>query len=979
MPIIYIIYSKIKSMQKKLFSLIALLAIALGVFAQQNTEFTAYQLNNGMTVYLWPDKNQADVSGVVTVRAGAIDEPAEFTGLAHYLEHVLFKGTEKIGALDWEKEKPHYERIIQLYDQYAETTDLALRAGIEQLINEESLLAAQYAMTNEFSNLVEGMGGEGLNAGTSYDMTLYYNNFPSFQLEKWLDLYSERLINPVFRSFQAELENVFEEYNMYQDNNFTHIREFMMSHLYKGHPYERDIIGSPEHLKNPRLSKLIEFYNTWYVPSNMALILTGNFDIADAKPLIETKFGRLKDKKIPNRPAYPTADFSGNPKHSAKLGYSPFVIWGYKAVPVGHQDEIALDFCTKLLSNSMNTGLLDKITMDGDVQQAVASLDSRRDEGRFLIQAIPYYDANQRRYDSDKATERIVMQEVDKLKQGDIEDWLIESVKNSELRTYELMLENPNSKISLLNNIFVYQLPLDYYTSLPEQINALSKADIQQTAKKYLDANHMTISIDIGTPKKNKLRKPDIKPIDQPKGQSSAYASYLKAIPVKELAEVYNQMDDVQTVKMYDKVNLHYTNNPLNDYFSIVLKYAVGTHHMPKLAYATELMNSAGIMPFDDPQDVRRQFSELNASCTYAVNDDYFSITLVGLEDNLESICQLMTRQTLMPKLDEKQLNRVVGMEISNRFMYEKKSADILGNALLDYALYKNKSDYIDRLSLKDVYFLTLSELTGEIVRATDYELDIHYAGKRPIAEVAEVLKAKLPLKEGVKAGDSPVVPDKVKYDQQTIYFLPNKDAQQAKIYFYIDGFDYSIADDVTIDAFNQYFSGGFNGLVMQEIRENNSMAYTAVGYLSKPPIQQKNTHFIGYVGTQPDKVAGAIDLYMSLLKDMPEHPERLENIKTYLKQSALSRKPTFRNRSTLYSNWNLLGYTDDPAKINRQKIEDLSFEQILEFYQNQIKDKAVTIIIMGDPKLIDTKAIQSKHGKINKLSNNTLFSKLSM
>ena len=235
-------------MKKYLISIFVLLSLSTWLSAQYDVGFTSYKLSNGLTVYLWPDKNQADVSGVVTVRAGAIDEPAEYTGLAHYLEHVLFKGTEKIGAIDWEKEKPHYEKIIQLYDEYAVTEDPVKRADLEKQINEESLLA-QYAYTNEFSNLVEGMGGEGLNAGTSYDMTFYYNNFPGFQLEKWLDLYSERLINPVFRSFQAELENVFEEYNMYQDNNFTHIREFLMSHLYKGHPYERDIIGFPEHLK----------------------------------------------------------------------------------------------------------------------------------------------------------------------------------------------------------------------------------------------------------------------------------------------------------------------------------------------------------------------------------------------------------------------------------------------------------------------------------------------------------------------------------------------------------------------------------------------------------------------------------------------------------------------------------------------------------------------------------------------------------
>ncbi len=960
--------------KKSLSFLLATLFISLTGYAQN--ELKTFKLENGLTVYLWPDNNQPDVTGVVAVRAGSIDEPADYTGLAHYLEHVLFKGTQKIGALDWEKEQVHYEKIIQLYDEYADATDLSVRAELEKKINEESLLAAQYGSTGEFSNLVEGMGGEGLNAGTSYDMTYYYNNFPSYQVEKWLDLYSERLINPVFRSFQAELENVFEEYNMYQDNNNTHISQFLFSHLYKGHPYERSIIGTSDHLKSPRLSKLIEFYNTWYVPSNMALILVGNFDAESARPLIETKFGRLKASEVPDRPTYPEADFSKNSSYKAKLGYAPSVFWGYKGVPVGHQDELLLDFCASLLSNSMNTGLLDKITLDGDVQYAGASVDSRRDQGRFIIQAVPYYDANQRRYDSDRATERIVMQQVDKLKTGDIEDWLIESVKASELRNYELMLETPSSKVSMLRMMYVYDLPLDYFSSLPEKINSITKEDVQRAAKKYIDANHVTVSIDVGTPKKEKLTKPDIKPIEQPKGQISEYAEYLRKIPVQPVPEVYNDFSEVKTVDLYDMVKLYCSENPMNDYFSITLKYGIGTKKMPKLKYATGLMNSAGIMPASDAQKVRRQFSELNASCTYRVTDDYFYINLVGLESNLEEICLLMTRQTLMPKLDDKQLNRVVGNEISTRVLFEKKNNDILGQALLDYALYNEKSDFIDRMGLEDIYFLTISELTGEIIRATDYALDIHYVGKRPAEEVTEILKANLPLKEGVKPSESPVIDKRVAYDKQTIYFLPNSDSQQAKIYFYIEGFDYSTADKVEIDAFNQYFSGGFNGLVMNEIRENNSMAYTAVGYVATPPVQNENTYFLGYVGTQPDKVAEAIDLYMELLQEMPLYPERVDNIKTYLRQSALTTKPSFRMKSQHFADWQMLGYSDDPAKVSMPKINDLTFEQIQNFYDQKIKGKPITIVIMGDQKLIDIKQIETNHGKITRMNANRLFSR---
>jgi predicted Zn-dependent peptidase len=957
---------------KRILVFIFTIGIILNSYSQG---FISYKLKNGLTVYLWEDHRQTNVFGSIVVRAGSIDEPLKYTGLAHYLEHVMFKGTEKIGSFNWEKEQPHYENIIKLYDEHAATTEPLQRAELEKKINEESLEAAKYCSTTEFSNLVQSIGGEGLNAGTSYDNTVYYNSFPSFQLEKWLDLYSERFIHPVFRSFQAELENVFEEYNMYEDNNMTHIRKFLFSNLYAGSPYDHDIVGFPEHLKNPQLSKLIEFYNTWYVPNNMALILIGNFDSKKIVSLIDAKFSRLQAKPLPERTTYPETDFSKKLKLSAKIGYSPMVMFGYKTVPIKQEDEYLLDFCANLLTNSMQTGLLDKLTNDGDVQYASASLDSRRDQGRFIIQAVPYYDVSQRIYESDRATEKKVMQQVDKLKTGNIDEWLIESVKKSLLRQMDLSLESLSGKNNMLQTIFSYQLPPNYFVSLADKINAVTKEDIQRVAQKYLIGDHMTFSIEPGTPKKNKLKKPEIKPIEPAIGQKSAYSVYFKSIPVTEVEVPFNSFSEVKNIDLYNDIHLHYTENPLNDYFSLVLKYGIGTTKMPKLEYAVQLMNSAGIMPSSDAQDVRRQFSELDATCTFSVTNDYLYINLVGSEDKLEEICKLMTRLTLLPKLDDKQLNRIIGREFSSRLLSEKNNADVLGNALLDYALYKDKSDYVDRLKLTDLNSLKISDFTGEIIHATDYELDIHYVGRRPFPDVTKLLQANLPMKEGVIKSESPVVKARVNSDKPVIYFLPNSDVQQAQIYFYFDGVPFKLNESVYYDAFVEYFSGSFNGLVMQEIREKNSMAYTAAGRFLIPPVQDKNSYFLGYIGTQSDKAANAIDVFMNLLKDMPFYPERINDIKTYLKQSYLAAKPSFRNKSQIFENWKKLGYTDDPAKINLGKIEALQFTDIVNFYEKYVKGKPVSIVIMGDGKLINLKQIETNQGKITKVNASRLFS----
>jgi len=969
--------------------LVALFALTASVFAQQDPGkgLTQYKLDNGLTVFLWEDHNQPDVHGRIVTRAGAIDEPAEHTGLAHYLEHVLFKGTQNIGSLDWAKEKPLYEEIIKLYDELAKATDEEVRAKIIKTINEKSMEAAKFGATDDFSNLTEGMGGEGLNAFTSYDLTAYFNNFPSFQMEKWLDLNSERLMDPVFRSFQAELENVFEEYNMYQDDNETHITEFLFENLYKGHPYSRDIIGTSEDLKKPSLSALIKFFETWYVPNNMALVLVGNFDTETAKPLIAEKFGRLKAKELPERAIYNATTFEGNPKESAKLGYYPQVVWGYNGVKKGDKDELLIDFTLSLLNNSHSTGLLDKLMLDGDIQMAFAQNDARRDLGRILVMAVPYFDIAQNMYESNSATEKIIMKEVDKLRDGTFEDWLFESVKAQLLQSYKVMFERPSSKVDVLTSVFAYNESVDSYLKMNERINAITREDVQRIAQKYLGGNHITVTVEEGTPKKNKLKKPEIEPLDPPKGIETEYSKKLKAMPMGTVEEKYNNFDDVKKIKLYNDVTLFCSDNKVNDVFTLTLKYGVGTEKMPNLEYATALMNTAGVMPDVDAQSLRRQFSELGASCSYGVSDSYFYISLSGDEKNLAEICKLMTRQTLFPKLDNKQLERVIGGELNSR-MIEKKNSDILSDALMEYVLYQDKSEYIDRIDVKDMYnvnvtpdgdvsvnyLLSVADLTKTIIEATNYELDIHFVGHTPAAEAAEILKANLPLKDGLKKSESPIIRDRVTYDAQTIYFLPNKEMQQAKIYFYINGQPYNISEDVDYEAFNQYFSGGFSGLVMNEIREKRSMAYTAYGQMVEPTVAGKNSYLIGYIGTQGDKVADAIDVYMGLLKDMPLYPERLDNIKTYLRQSSLTNKPSFREASYVFDAWQKLGYTEDPAKVNMPKVDALQFEQITNFYNKYIKGKPIVVVITGDAKAIDLKAIKAKWGKVTKLSPSKLF-----
>ena len=324
----------------------------------------------------------------------------------------------------------------------------------------------------------------------------------------------------------------------------------------------------------------------------------------------------------------------------------------------------------------------------------------------------------------------------------------------------------------------------------------------------------------------------------------------------------------------------------------------------------------------------------------------------------------------LMPYLEQKQLDNVKGGVFYSRLSRQKQTS-VQKNALLQYALYGDKSPYIDEVPFIDIWHLSLPNVHTILTDARSYALDVFYCGTLP----EDKLVAELPLTEGMKPSNSPFIQDRKTYEKPTILFLPNSNVQQADLYFYINGRPYDIATDVVSSAFNQYMSGGFTGLIMYEIREKRSMAYTAYGVDRKPSLPGKDCYFYGYIGTQSDKVADAISAYMDILSDMPKDSTNLEALRASLKQAAQTSKPSMRSKASTFEYWKRLGYTEDPAKVNASAINALTFGDIEKFYEDNIKDKPVTIILTGDPKKIDLKAIEAKVGcKVTKITPAKIF-----
>ncbi|MCF0195860.1 MAG: insulinase family protein, partial [Bacteroidaceae bacterium] len=252
-----------------------------------------YTLKNGLKVYTSVNRDQPRIQAYVAVRAGSKNDPLTSTGLAHYFEHMMFKGTPKFGTTNYEAERPLLDSIETLFNIYRQTTDTAQRRLIYSRIDSISYEASKLAIPGEYDKLMSAIGSEGSNAFTNYDCTCFVEDVPSNQLDNWLKITAERFQTPVLRGFHTELETVYEEYNMYASEDRLKVWNAMQACLFPNHPYGRDIIGLPEHLKNPSITDIKAFHQQWYVPNNMAIVLSGDFDPDEAVALIEKHLGGM--------------------------------------------------------------------------------------------------------------------------------------------------------------------------------------------------------------------------------------------------------------------------------------------------------------------------------------------------------------------------------------------------------------------------------------------------------------------------------------------------------------------------------------------------------------------------------------------------------------------------------------------------------------------------------------------------------------
>ena len=424
--------------------------------------------------------NVSSASIGVFVKTGAKDETAEEHGLSHLIEHMMFKGTSKLGTLDWEKEKVLLDQISDLYEQHKAEQNPEKKKEIYRKIDEISQEASQYAIANEYDKAISSLGATGTNAHTWLDETVYKNNIPNNELEKWLKIEKERFSGLVLRLFHTELESVYEEFNRAQDNDVRLVNYALMEALFPKHPNgQQTTLGRSEHLKNPSMKAIHQYFNDFYVPNNMAMVLVGDLDFEETILLVDQYFGKFEYKELPKKEKIIEEPQTEIVERIVKSPSAPRLNIAWRTDSYGTKEEHLAEMVAQILSNSGEAGLLDlNINQKHKALRSYAYELGFKQYGLFSLMIVP------KENQSLEEAEQLLLAEIEKVKNGDFPDWLIPAIINDMKLQKIRNLETADGLATALYGIFINDRTWEEELSEIEKFEKITKQDVVDFAQK---------------------------------------------------------------------------------------------------------------------------------------------------------------------------------------------------------------------------------------------------------------------------------------------------------------------------------------------------------------------------------------------------------------------------------------------------------------------------------------------------------------
>lgn len=927
-----------------------------------------YKLKNGLTLYLSRNTAEPRVAVMTMVRAGSSDEPADSTGLAHYFEHMMFKGTPRMGSLDWEKEKVLLQRISDLFEQKKKESDPKKKEAIYREIDKISSEAAKYAAAGEFSTLANSLGTAGLNAATSCDYTFYIADVPSNELEKYLKLDAERFSEPVLRLFHTELETVYEEFNRGQDNDSGRAIKELLRGLLPVHPSGRPVIGEPEDLKNPSMKDIMGFYNRYYVPGNMAVALVGDLDFEKAYDMAESTFGRLPAAPVPKRKVPVEKPLEKNRKITVTGPDKELIYLGFRMERTPENDAL-LSLVSRLLTDS-GYGMLDQnLLLSQKLLSAAAFPYTGREYEMLILGGMP------RSGQSLDQVEKLLLKEIDKLRKGDYEDWRIKAVAENCKVALASLRESGNMNLcNELLEIFINREPYSELLKVPSRIASFTKKDVSEFIEKYFKY-HVRIDKKTGKPDHRvKVPKPKITPVVLNTDKESAFGKAFRKLPSAPLLPPPEVVPakDIASKALPNGITI----KRANKYRSSELFHAKRIVRLQKysdlkIGLALDYMDFIGTTRYS-AKELRQEFYKLGVKFSFRINNYELSASISGPAENLDKASALLEHFIRNAKPDPEAYRKYVDDILKDRANSKLNPMQIFIRGV-SRAWYGEKNPYTDILDEKTLRAISPAELTALVRRLfTEYEQAFAYAGPASMSELEQTVSA-IRMEGKIKPP-----PWKFKFtprpvEKPNVFLIPS-DSVQLRVGFISRGPLFSLKQLPFGSVFNDYFcAGGLDSVVFQEIRESRALAYAASGKYEQ--VMRKNGYNVIYMlaGTQGDKLFEVIGAMSDLLKKMPLYETKFQSSRTGIIKSLATERVTGLSLITFEKRMELLGVKEDWRQKEFRTVQNMTLNDLNAFFEDVISPLKYHILIVGKITKQDREKL-SQYGEIVNLNLKDVF-----
>ncbi len=934
------------------------------------TQTRIYTLDNGLKVYLSVNKEVPRLQANIAVKTGSRNDPAETTGLAHYLEHLMFKGSKIFGVTDPVAEAPYLDDIEARYEVYRTLTDPAARKQAYHEIDSVSQIAARYFIPNEYDKLMSAIGSEGTNAYTSNDVTCYVENIPSNEIENWARVQADRFQNMVIRGFHTELEAVYEEKNIGMAQDQRKMWEALYAKLFPTHPYgTQSTIGTQEHLKNPSITNIKNYFKRYYVPNNVAICMAGDFDPDEVIRIIDKYFGQWKPNANLSYPTFAPLKPITSPADTTVVGKEAEYLmmgWRFGKANCGQVD--TLNIISQVLANG-KCGLFEvDLEQQMKLMSAGAFADEMADYSPFVLYGYPK--DNQ----SLDEVRQLLLDEMAKLKRGEFDDDIIPAVINNAKLNYYRSIQNNSNRASMMVDAFINEQKWDDVANYIDRIAKITKQDVVNFANKYLgDNNYVCVYKRVGTDSTQvKIEKPEITAIPTNRDLSSAFLNEIKNNYVKPIQPRFLDFDnDLVVSKTKRGLPLLYKHNEEDGLFTLSFMYDFGEESDVNLGYGPSYLEYIGTDK-KSVSEVKLEFYKLACNYSISVNQFYTTVSLNGLSENMPAALALLEDLMQNAKPDNDSYSKFVDLLIKNR-QDQKKNQSANFSALRSYVQYGPYNPRLNMLSEAQLRNTDPQKFLDLISGLKNHEHTVMYYGPLTIKELNKIVS-----KTHKTAKRLAPAPTGKEYTEQLtptneVYIAPYEAKNIYMVQYHNEGKPFSLEEAPVRTMLNEYFGGGMNSIVFQELRESRGLAYSAAASYSAPFRLNHPETYITYIVSQNDKMMDCIKVFKSILDTIPQSQAAFD----IAKQSAMKSLQTAR--TTKFSVLNSYywakkrGFDFDLNERIYNALPKVTLQDVLNFEKKYMKGKTYKYIILGDEKELDMEGLK-KIGPVHRLTTEQIF-----